>query len=130
MSGITGEGTRLYRASKKDCDSCDLKNQCCPNAVARKIPRGLNEDSRDVARTIAKTPGCQRSRHRRKKVEMLFAHPKRILRLGRPRLRGPSGARDEFLLAATAQNLRKLARLQLREPLRARQRHRTPKSAA
>jgi hypothetical protein len=42
---------------------------------------------------------------------MLFAHLKRILHLGRLRLRGPSGARDEFLLAATAQNLRKLAKL-------------------
>ena len=51
------------------------------------------------------------SRRERKKVEMLFAHLKRILRLDRLRLRGPSGARDEFLLAATAQNLRKLAKL-------------------
>jgi hypothetical protein len=42
---------------------------------------------------------------------MLFAHLKRILRLGRLRLRGPNGAKDEFLLAATAQNLRKLAKL-------------------
>ena len=42
---------------------------------------------------------------------MLFAHLKRILRLGRLRLRGPSGAKDEFLLAATAQNLRKLAKV-------------------
>jgi hypothetical protein len=42
---------------------------------------------------------------------MLFAHPKRILRLALLRLRGPSGARDEFLLAATAQNLRRLAKL-------------------
>jgi len=114
-SGITSEGTRLYRASKKDCDVCDLKSKCCPNAVARKIPRDVNEDSRDVARAIAETPDYQRSRHRRKKVEMLFAHLKRILRLGRLRLRGPSGARDEFLLAATAQNLRKLAKL--RPPL-------------
>ena len=47
----------------------------------------------------------------RKKIEMLFAHLKRILRLARLRLRGPSGARDEFLLAATAQNLRRLAKL-------------------
>jgi Transposase DDE domain len=51
------------------------------------------------------------SRHQRKKVEMLFAHLKRILKLDRLRLRGPSGARDEFHLAATAQNLRKLAKL-------------------
>jgi hypothetical protein len=42
---------------------------------------------------------------------MLFAHLKRILRLDRLRLRGPHGARDEFHLAATAQNLRKLAKL-------------------
>jgi hypothetical protein len=42
---------------------------------------------------------------------MLFAHLKRILGLDRVRLRGPSGAKDEFLLAATAQNPRKLAKL-------------------
>lgn len=110
-SGITKEGTRLYRASKRDCDSCSLKARCCPNTPARKIPRDLDEDARDVARALAGTPAYERSRHRRKKVEMLFAHLKRILRLGRLRLRGPSGARDEFLLAATAQNLRKLAKL-------------------
>ena len=55
------------------------------------------------ARGLANTPAYERSRHRRKKIEMLFAHLKRILRLGRLRLRGPSGARDEFLLAATAE---------------------------
>ncbi len=110
-SGITKEGTRIYRASKRDCDGCALKPRCCPNTPARKIPRDLDEDARDVARALAGTPAYERSRHRRKKVEMLFAHLKRILRLGRLRLRGPSGARDEFLLAATAQNLRKLAKL-------------------
>ena len=85
--------------------------QCCPNAVARKIPRDLNEDARDVARAHAATPQYVEARRRRKKVEMLFAHFKRILRLARLRLRGPNGANDEFLLAATAQNLRRLARL-------------------
>lgn len=110
-SGITKDGTRIYRASKRDCDGCALKARCSPNTPARKIPRDLDEDARDVARALAGTPAYERSRHRRKKVEMLFAHLKRILRLGRLRLRGPSGARDEFLLAATAQNLRKLAKL-------------------
>ena len=110
-SGITKEGTRIYRASKRDCDACVLKPRCCPNTPARKIPRDLDEDARDVARALAGTPAFEHSRHRRKKVEMLFAHLKRILRLGRLRLRGPCGARDEFLLAATAQNLRKLAKL-------------------
>ncbi len=64
-----------------------------------------------MARDIAKTDAYLTSRRQRKKVEMLFAHLKRILNLGRLRLRGPNGARDEFHLAATAQNLRKLAKL-------------------
>jgi hypothetical protein len=104
-------GTRLYRASKSDCDTCRLKAQCCPNALVRKIPRDLHEDARDVARAHAATPQYVEACRRRKKVEMLFAHLKRILPLTRLRLRGPNGASDEFLLAAVAQNLRRLARL-------------------
>jgi Transposase DDE domain len=78
---------------------------------ARKIPRSIHEAARDTARAIAKTEAYAVSRRERKKVEMLFAHLKRILGLGKLRLRGPSGAKDEFLLAATAQNLRKLGKL-------------------
>ena len=77
----------------------------------RKIARSIHEAARDVARQVAKTQEYQQSRRERKKVEMLFAHLKRILKLDRLRLRGPNGAKDEFLLAATAQNLRKMARL-------------------
>ena len=101
----------LYHASRSDCQRCELKPRCCPNTPRRRVPRGLDEDARDVARAFAGTPAFERSSHSRKKVEMLFAHLKRILRLARLRLRGPSGARDEFLLAATAQNLRRLAKL-------------------
>lgn len=64
-----------------------------------------------MARDIAKTEEYEISRKLRKKVEMLFAHLKRILGLGRLRLRGSCGVADEFHLAATAQNLRKLAKL-------------------
>jgi len=110
-SGVTAEGTTLYRASKLDCDVCELKQHCCLNAVARKIPRDLQEDARDVTRALALTPEYETACRRRKKVALQFAHLKRILRLARLRLRGPNGARDEFLLAATAQNLRRLARL-------------------
>jgi hypothetical protein len=77
----------------------------------RKIPRSVHEAARDKARAIAKTEAYAVSCRERKRVEMLFAHLKRILRLDRLRLRGSSGAKDEFLLAATAQNLRKLAKL-------------------
>jgi len=100
-----------YRASKHDCGPCPLKPRCCPNAPARKVPRSIYEGARDLAREIAKTETYQTSRYQRKKVEMLFAHLKRILKLDRLRLRGPCGARDEFHLAAIAQNLRKLAKL-------------------
>jgi Transposase DDE domain len=96
---------------KHDCDACALKPQCCPNVPARKIARSIHEAARDKARSIAKTEAYAVSRRERKKVEMLFPHLKRILRLDRLRLRGPSGAKDEFLLAATAQNLPKLAKL-------------------
>jgi hypothetical protein len=115
-TGIAADGTRRYRASKMDCDACELKARCCPNAVARKIPRDVDEDARDVARALVGTPEYEAACRRRKKVEMLFAHLKRILRLGRLRLRGPCGAKDEFLLAATAQNLRRLARLRPAAP--------------
>src|SRR6202167_3651330 len=101
----------IYFARKQDCEPCALKSKCCPNAPARKIARSIHEAARDRARAIAKTDAYVISRRERKKVEMLFAHLKRILRLDRLRLRGPCGARDEFLLAATAQNLRKLAKL-------------------
>ena len=100
-----------YRASKTDCDHCPLKQQCCPREPMRKVLRSVHEEARDVARAIASTPAYEESRKQRKRIEMLFAHLKRILRLGRLRLRGPCGAQDEFLLAAIAQNLRKLAKL-------------------
>ena len=109
--GVSKDGRITYRASRLDCGACALKSNCCPNDVARKIARSIHEAARDKARAIAKTEAYAVSRRERKKVEMLFAHLKRILRLDRLRLRGPSGARDEFLLAATAQNLRKLAKL-------------------
>lgn len=108
--------TRLYRARKPDCDACALKPQCCPNAPHRRLPRDIDEPVRDRVRALAKTPAFKRSRDERKKVEMAFAHMKRIFKLDRLRLRGLSGARDEILLTATAQNLRKLAKYASRSP--------------
>jgi len=108
---VNDGATLLYRASKLDCDRCSLKSRCCPKEPARKIPRNVHEHARDVARSLASTEAFEHSRRDRKRIEMRFAHLKRILRLGRLRLRGPRGAQDEFTLAAIAQNLRRLARL-------------------
>ena len=111
-SGTVHEGTTLlYRASKLECDRCALKSRCCPKEPARKIPRNIYEHARDVARSLVGTEAFEQSRRERKRIEMRFAHLKRILRLGRLRLRGPRGAQDEFTLAAIAQNLRRMAKL-------------------
>jgi len=98
-----------YLASKRDCDACPLSSQCCPNMPFRKITRDINEDARDLARASMGTPEFDRSRDERKKVEMRFAHLKTHHRFERMRLRGLSGARDEFHLAAIVQNLKTLA---------------------
>lgn len=107
---VTKAQTIIYRSSKSNCTTCPMKARCCPNTPIRKITRSVHEPARQVARDIAKTDQYRQSRKDRKKVEMLFAHLKRILKLDRLRLRGLSGANDEFLLAATAQNLRRMAK--------------------
>ena len=108
---VDENGMLRYRASKLDCSTCALKPKCCPKQPERKVLRSVHEGARQMARDISETEDYAVSCKLRKKVEMLFAHLKRVLRLGRLRLRGPYGAADEFHLAATAQNLRKLAKL-------------------
>lgn len=105
------DGQIGYRASTHDCGVCPLKERCCPNTPARKVTRSVHESARDVARAVARTADYKRTRRQRKQVEMLFAHMKRILKMDRLRLRGISGARDEFLLTATAQNLRRMVKV-------------------
>jgi transposase len=98
-----------YLAAKHDCDACPLKPRCCPKVPSRKVTRDVNEEARDQARALMGTPEFDRSRDERKRVEMRFAHLKTHHRFERMRLRGLSGARDEFHLAAIVQNLKTLA---------------------
>jgi transposase len=110
-NGLIDQGRILpYRASMYDCARCGLKPRCT-TANARKVSRDIDEDVREHVRALANTEAFQQSRRERKKVEMRFAHMKRILKLDRLRLRGLSGVRDEVLLTATAQNLRRLAKI-------------------
>lgn len=106
-----GLKAKNYGALKSDCQNCPSKAKCCPNTDTRRIRREEYEIVRDFARYCVASEYNPTAQKRRKKVEMLFAHLKRILGLGRLRLRGPCGVQDEFTLAATAQNLRKLAKL-------------------
>jgi hypothetical protein len=115
-SGIIDQGRILpYRASAYDCSRCELKPRCT-TAIARKVSRDIDEDIREHVRALANTEAFQQSRRERKKVEMRFAHMKRIFRLDRLRLRGLSNVKDEVLLTATAQNLRRLTKLLSRAP--------------
>jgi transposase len=106
---VHGGKTLLYRSRKHDCDSCPLKAQCCPTTPSRKIPRDVNEAARDRTRALMETEAYASSRADRKKIEGLFGEVKHILSMVRLRLRGPTGAGDEFLLTATVQNLKRLA---------------------
>ena len=106
---VRPDGTIPCWASPKDCRSCALKSRCT-KGEKRIVTRNLFEVEREHARALKGTEAFQRSARERRKVEMAFAHLKRNLGFRRLRLRGITGASDEFLLAATVQNLRKLAR--------------------
>ena len=108
---LHGGKTLLYRARTYDCEICPLKRQCCPKEPVRKIPRDVNELARDYVRSLMGTEAYLQSGRARKKIETLFGDVKHNLGLTRLRLRGLTGARDEFLLVATAQNLKRLAKL-------------------
>ena len=95
--------------------ACALKPKCT-KAALRKVTRDVHENVRDQVRALFNTDAFRQSSRERKKVEMRFAHMKRIFKLDRLRLRGLSGARDEVLLTATAQNLRRLVKLVCRAP--------------
>jgi hypothetical protein len=109
-TGNTNANEIKYTSRKADCAACPMKEQGCPTTEIRKVTRSIYEPARDVARASRTTPAYRKSRRQRKQVEMLFAHMKRILKVDRLRLRGLSGAKDEFLLTATAQNLRRMAK--------------------
>jgi len=103
-------GTTLYYiARKSECGTCPLKAECT-TATQRKLGRDVNEKARDHVRVLMKTEDYQVSFKQRKLVETGFGDLKRNLGFTRLRLRGLSGAHDEFLLAATVQNLKRLAR--------------------
>jgi len=113
---ISTDHAMRYIAPVPVCRACPLKPKCCPNMPARRVLRDVNEDARDIARRKMKTKAFLKSRDQRKRVEMRFAHLKTHHRFERMRLRGLSGARDEFHLAAIVQNLKTLALRLIRPP--------------
>jgi transposase len=105
-----GNDILTYRARKADCERCPLKSRCTTGAF-RALSVNVHEEVRRHVAALAETEAFKKSGRLRRKVEMLYAHLKRNLNFRRLRLRGMTGARDECVLAATAQNLRKLVKL-------------------
>jgi transposase len=105
-----GNDILMYRARQADCERCPLKPRCTGGSF-RALSVNAHEDVRRHVAGLSTTEAFRQSARLRRKVEMLFAHLKRNLNFRRLRLRGMTGARDECVLAATAQNLRKLVKL-------------------
>ena len=117
-SGTVHDGTTIkYIAKRSDCGRCPLKPKCTTGRE-RRISRDVNQEARDYTRALMETDAYKHSRSQRKKIERLFGEAKHIHALVRLRLRGLSGAKDEFLLTATVQNLKRLAKRLIRPPPR------------
>jgi transposase len=100
----------VYRASPKDCRQCSLKEQCT-RATYRSLSYHIYESSIDVARKLANTRGYRISQRMRKKVEELFGEAKECMGLRRAKFRGALYVKEQVLLTASAQNIKRMARL-------------------
>jgi len=99
----------LYQARERDCQACPQKKHCTRGA-SRRVVVHWYEAARQTTRELAGTPEYQRSRRLRYRIEALFAELKLRMRLGRVRLRRLWNVNEQFLLAATAQNIKRLIR--------------------
>jgi len=115
-SGTVHDGATIkYIAKRSDCASCPLKPRCT-SGRERRVQRDVNQEARDYTQSLMRTEVYEVASIQRKKIERLFGEAKSILSMVRLRLRGLNGARDEFLLTATVQNLKRLANHTTRPP--------------
>ncbi len=98
-----------YCSTAAQCQGCPQKQRCTP-AAYRKLFIHWYEPAREVARALVGTPSYERSRRARYKIEALFAELKQRVLLRRVRLRRLWNVAEQFLMAATAQNLKRLVR--------------------
>jgi transposase len=104
-----------YQARPTDCRKCPQK-KLCTSAPSRKLFVHWHEPARQATRALAGTPAYEHSRRARYRIEALFAELKQRIRLGRVRLRRLWNVGEQFLLAATAQNLKRLVRFLVQRP--------------
>jgi transposase len=105
----------LYRSTEAQCASCPQK-QHCTSGPYRRLFVHEQESIRQTVRALAGTPAYERSRRARYKIEALFAELKQRMRLHRVRLRRLWNVGEQFLLAAAAQNLKRLVHFLTQRP--------------
>jgi len=98
-----------YIGSAKRCGACSQKAQCTSGRY-KYLAIHVHESARQRARELANTPEFCQAQRERKKVEALFAELKNHIGLRRLRLRRIKFVREQFFLAATAQNIKRLVR--------------------
>src|ERR1035438_6419381 len=101
--------THVYIGTRKRCGACAQKAQCTTSPL-KYLAIHVHEPARQRARDLANTPGFASAQRQRKKVEALFAELKNQIGLRRLRLRRMKFVREQFFLAAAAQNIKRLVR--------------------
>ena len=95
--------------TRKRCGACAQKTQCTTSPL-KYLAIHMHESARQRARDLANTPSFANAQRQRKKVEALFAELKNQIGLRRLRLRRMKFVREQFFLAAAAQNIKRLVR--------------------
>jgi transposase len=107
--------TYAYIGTRKRCGACSQKAQCTSGAF-RYLAIHMEEPARQRARELVSTPAFAKAQRERKKVEALFAELKNQIGLRRLRLRGLKFVREQFFMAAAAQNIKRLVRFLSQTP--------------
>ena len=97
-----------YSAKPSQCRDCSLKSECTPSATSRTLWVNWYEDVREQVRKLSQTLEFAIARRARNKIEALFSQLRNQIQLRKVRLRGPRNAAEQFTLAATAQNVKRL----------------------
>src|SRR5271166_2499464 len=101
--------THAYIGNRKRCGACSQKAQCTTGQY-KYLAIHIHEPARQRARELVNTPEFANAQRQRKKVEALFAELKNQIGLRRLRLRRMKFVREQFFLAAAAQNIKRLVR--------------------
>jgi hypothetical protein len=101
---------RVYRASMKDCKVCQKKAQCTRDR-SRSVSRHIYEDFINIVRQLHKTREYKISQRMRKRIEELFGEAKEWMGLGKAKFRGVIWIKEQVLMTATAQNIKRMVKL-------------------